>query len=107
MLGFLNKGLRKILGSKSEKDLKKLQPYVNKINDEYKTLSKISDQDLRNKTKYFKEEINKELEQTSEEILNLKKSYKSSGEEIEKKENILNQIDKLKEINETRAQPKS
>ena len=97
MLGFLNKGLRKILGSKSEKDLKKLQPYVNKINDEYKTLSNISDQDLRNKTKYFKEEINKELEQTSEEILNLKKSYNSAGEEIEKKENILNQIDKLKE----------
>ena len=97
MLGFLNKGLRKILGSKSEKDLKKLQPYVNKINNEYNILSKISDQDLRNKTKYFKEEINKELEQTSKEILNLKKSYKSAGEEIEIKENILNQIDKLKE----------
>ena len=61
MLSFLNKGLRKILGSKSEKDLKKLQPYVNKINDEYNLLSKISDQDLRNKTKYFKEKINKEL----------------------------------------------
>ena len=97
MLGFLNKGLRKILGSKSEKDLKKLQPYVNKINNEYNILSKISDQDLRNKTKYFKEEIQKELEQTSKEILNLKKSYKSAGEEIEIKENILNQIDKLKE----------
>jgi len=97
MLSFLNKGLRKILGSKSEKDLKKLQPYVNKINDEYNLLSKISDQDLRNKTKYFKEKINKELEQTSEEILNLKKSYKSAGEEIEIKENILNEIDKLKE----------
>ena len=97
MLGFLNKGLRKILGSKSEKDLRKLQPYVNKINDEYNALSKISDQDLRNKTKYFKEEINKELEQTSKEILNLKKSYKSAGEEIEIKENILNQIDKLEE----------
>ena len=97
MLSFLNKGLRKILGSKSEKDLKKLQPYVNKINNEYNVLSKISDQDLRNKTKYFKEEINKELEQTSKEILNLKKSYKSAGEEIEIKENILNQIDKLKE----------
>ena len=97
MLSFLNKGLRKILGSKSEKDLKKLQPYVNKINNEYNILSKISDQDLRNKTKYFKEEIQKELEQTSKEILNLKKSYKSAGEEIEIKENILNQIDKLKE----------
>ena len=97
MLGFLNKGLRKILGSKSEKDLKKLQPYVNKINNEYNILSKISDQDLRNKTKYFKEEIQKELEKTSKEILNLKKSYKSAGEEIEIKENILNQIDKLKE----------
>jgi len=97
MLSFLNKGLRKILGSKSEKDLKKLQPYVNKINNEYNILSKISDQDLRNKTKYFKEKINKELEQTSEEILNLKKSYKSAGEEIEIKENILNEIDKLKE----------
>ena len=42
MLGFLNKGLRKILGSKSEKDLKKLQPYVNKINNEYNVLADLN-----------------------------------------------------------------
>ena len=69
MLGFLNKGLRKILGSKSEKDLKKLQPYVNKINNEYNVLSKISDQDLRNKTKYFKEEIQKKLTDVESQVI--------------------------------------
>ena len=57
MLGFLSKGLKKILGSKSDKDLKELYPYIKKINDEFDMLSEISDQELRNKTKYFKDLI--------------------------------------------------
>ena len=97
MLGFLSKGLKKILGSKSDKDLKELYPYIKKINDEFDMLSEISDQELRNKTKYFKDLINSALDISSKEIELLKKDYKSTEEDIDKKENILKEIDKLNE----------
>ena len=97
MLGFLSKGLKKILGSKSDKDLKELYPYIKKINDEFDMLSEISDQELRNKTKYFKDLINSALNISSKEIELLKKDYKSTEEDIDKKENILKEIDKLNE----------
>ena len=97
MLGFLSKGLKKILGSKTDKDLKELYPYIKKINDEFDMLSEISDQELRNKTKYFKDLIHKALEFTLKEIESLKEAYKSTEEDIDKKEDILKKIDKLNE----------
>ena len=57
MLGFLGKGIKKIFGTKSDKDLKLLYPYVEKINNEFGKLSSISDQELRAKTSLFKERI--------------------------------------------------
>jgi|TARA_B110000881_G_scaffold219932_1_gene243259 preprotein translocase subunit SecA len=97
MLGFLSKGLKKILGSKTDKDLKELYPYIKKINDEFDMLSEISDQELRNKTKYFKDLIHKALELSLKEIESLKEAYKSTEENIDKKEDILKKIDKLNE----------
>ena len=97
MLGFLSKGLKKILGSKTDKDLKELYPYIKKINDEFDMLLDISDQELRNKTKYFKDLINSALDPSSKEIESLKEDYKSTEEAIDKKENILKEIDKLNE----------
>ena len=97
MLGFLSKGLKKILGSKTDKDLKELYPYIKKINDEFDMLLDISDQGLRNTTKYFKNLINSALDPSSKEIESLKEDYKSTEEAIDKKENILKEIDKLNE----------
>ena len=53
MFGFL----KKILGSKSDKDLKEIYPLVDKINSEYGKLNTISDEDLRSKTEEFKLKI--------------------------------------------------
>ena len=57
MFGFL----KKILGSKSDKDLKGLYPLVDKINSEFDLLSSLSDDELRGKTKLFKEQITNNL----------------------------------------------
>ena len=46
MLGLLGKGIKKIFGTKSDKDLKLLYPYVDKINSEFDKLSSISDDSL-------------------------------------------------------------
>ena len=72
MFGFF----KKILGSKSDKDLKDLYPLVEKINSEFDLLSSLSDEDLRNKTDLFKKQINDNLKDTNSEIKDLKKKYK-------------------------------
>ncbi len=50
--------LSKIFGS-NERELKKLRPIVEKINDWESNISKLSDKDLKNKTEYFKQELEK------------------------------------------------
>tara|TARA_Y100001970_G_scaffold284155_1_gene400901 strand:- start:1077 stop:4154 length:3078 start_codon:yes stop_codon:yes gene_type:complete len=39
--------VKKVFGSKSEKDLKRLYPYIDLINDKYESLSDLSDQELK------------------------------------------------------------
>ena len=91
MFGFL----KKILGSKSDKDLKEIYPLVDKINSEYDKLNTISDEDLRSKTEEFKLKIKNSLIETEEEINNLKINYENSEGTLDEKEEILNSIDKI------------
>ena len=72
MFGFL----KKILGSKSDKDLKGLYPLVDKINSEFDLLSSLSDDELRGKTKLFKEQITNNLKDTNSKVQDLRIKYK-------------------------------
>ena len=72
MLGLLGKGIKKLFGTKSDKDLKLLYPYVDKINSEFNKLSSISDQELRDKTVSFKEKISANTKKVSDQIKSLK-----------------------------------
>jgi len=97
MLGFLGKGIKKIFGTKSDKDLKLLYPYVEKINNEFGKLSSISDQELRAKTSLFKERIIKATKSLSDQIESLKEQYSQEIEQnISVKEQLLEQIDELR-----------
>jgi len=55
MLNFI---LKKIFGTKTERDIKKLQPYVSAVNEIEPQIQKLSDQQLREKTKDFKVKLN-------------------------------------------------
>src|SRR5688500_9750641 len=59
MLGFITKMFG---GSKSEKDVKLLQPIVQKVNAEFIALQSLSNDELRGKTIEFKERISKHLQ---------------------------------------------
>ncbi|MCL4133771.1 UNVERIFIED_CONTAM: hypothetical protein GTU68_034141 [Idotea baltica] len=50
MAGFFNKLVGKFFGDKNEQDVKEVEPYVQKINDEYVKLSGLSNDELRAKT---------------------------------------------------------
>jgi len=49
----------KVIGTKSERDLKKLQPMVHKINALEKEISPLSDEQLKNKTTEFRQRLEK------------------------------------------------
>lgn len=51
--------LKKIFGTKNERELKKLQPIVSRINELERAVSELSDEELKAKTPEFKERIDK------------------------------------------------
>ena len=49
--------IKKLFGDKHEKDLKVLWPIVAEINSHYETIKNLTDDELINKTKEFKEKM--------------------------------------------------
>lgn len=98
MLDIFTKGIAKLFGNKSERDVKEVQPYVAKINAEYDKLADISDDALRGKTVEIKEKIDKGLQTIDGQIAGLHQKVEEQPDlDINEKEDIFNQIDKLEE----------
>ena len=68
MLGFLSKLFG---GSKSEKDVQKLTPIVEKTNQFFQQYQSLTNDQLRNKTQEFRERIKAHLAAIDEEIAKL------------------------------------
>ncbi|MCU0345097.1 MAG: preprotein translocase subunit SecA, partial [Ignavibacterium sp.] len=64
--------IKKIFGDKHEKDLKVLWPIVDEINSHYENIKNLTDDELVNKTKEFKEKIQAHTEETRKNIDELK-----------------------------------
>ena len=100
MFGSIVNSIKKIIGNKSEKDIKAINYLVEAINEEFDKLSSVSNDDLRQKTIDFKKQIQDSVSSQKEEIKNLK-SQAEDGENVSvlEKEKLYDQIDKLeKEI---------
>jgi len=66
------KFLSKLFGSKSERDIKGIQPVVDQIKAEYEKLSNLTNDELRAKTVDFKERIKNYLADIDQAIDNLR-----------------------------------
>ena len=91
MLGFL----AKVFGSKSERDIKSIQPLVVKINEEYAKLSSISNDELRAKTTEFKSRIATFLTDIDGKIAALKADAESDELDLHQKTALYDQVDAL------------
>ncbi|MCJ8211882.1 preprotein translocase subunit SecA [Mucilaginibacter sp. RS28] len=92
MLGFISK----LFGNKSERDLKSIQPLVEKIKAEFAKLENISHDDLRAKTADFKERIKQGLAGIDSEIASAREQVESNPDmDVNQKVEIYSQIDKL------------
>lgn len=94
MFGFLSKIFG---GSKSEKDTKKLQPVIEKVNGYFAQYQSLSNDELRNKTQEFRQRIKEHLTKIDEEINALnEKADTLSHDALIEKDNIYKQVDELK-----------
>ncbi len=96
MINSITKAVTKLFGTKSERDIKELMPYVIKTNAEFATLRNLSDEQLRQQTADLKAIIQKNLAKIDAEISDLKLEVEANQEmSVDAKETIFNQIDKL------------
>ena len=95
-MGF-NEFLSSIFGNKSTRDMKEIQPWVDKVKAAYPEIDKLDNDALRAKTEELKAYIRNSAATQRAKVDELKASVETT--ELEDRENLFNQIDKLeKEI---------
>ncbi len=98
MFEFFSKGIAKIFGTKSERDLKELSPFVGRINAEFEKLSSITDEELRGRTTTLRAFIDDQLKHIDDELVQLHQQIDDDPDlDINEKEALFGRIDKLEE----------
>ncbi len=88
----------KVFGTKSDRDIKDALPIVDQINDYFKQLEALTDNQLREKTNEFKQIIADKLSQIDGQISQLNQRIEANPNlDIHEKEEIFNEVDKLEE----------
>ena len=95
-MSFINNVLKVFVGDKAKKDVKALQPLVDKILDFEKSLATLDHDGLRAKTETFKTQINEATAPLQKEIESLQELVINESD-IDKNEDTYNKIDALKE----------
>src|SRR5690606_7540390 len=93
---FLNTVLKLFVGDKSQQDVKALSPLVAQIKDAEKTLQDLTHDQLRAKTQAFKQTLAEAVKDLEAQIADLQAEADAS-EDIDRKEDIYQEIDKLKD----------
>ena len=86
---------KKMLGNKSQRDIKTINPLVDQALVVWDEITKLSNDELRAKTFGFKERISAFLADKEKEIAELKVQLASDDIEIDEKEKLYNVLDKL------------
>ncbi len=94
----IGKALKILFGTKSDRDIKDVMPYVEKAKVEYAKLHSITDDELRQHTQAIRDQIKESLSTIDAEIAELHKNIDENPElDIHEKEKVFNGIDKLEE----------
>lgn len=86
--------ITKLFGTRSSRELKKLQPYVAKVNKHFEEFKKLSNENLRNQTKDLKKYIKIQLKEIQDQIDETKTKAEATSD-IDIKSELFDKIDKL------------
>ena len=90
-----NKILQSLFGNKSTRDMKLIQPIVEKVKAEYPKMNALSNDELRAKTKEIQKYVQEYAKEEKTKIAELKAKIEDTP--IDEREGIFNQIDKLEQ----------
>ncbi|MDD6553756.1 MAG: preprotein translocase subunit SecA [Prevotellaceae bacterium] len=88
-----NKFLKSLFGDKSTRDMKLIQPIVQKVKDAYPEIQKLSNDELRAKTKEIQKYVQDAGKENRDKIAELRAKIEETP--IDERESIFNEIDKL------------
>jgi len=88
-----NNFLKSLFGDKSNRDMKLIQPIVEKVKAVYPEIQKLSNDELRAKTKELQQYVQDSAKEQKQQIAELKAKIENTP--IDEREDIFNQIDKL------------
>ena len=95
--------ITKLFGNKAQKDMRAIQPVVDQIKAKYEEIDALSNDELRARSWALMDKLQQAVSHQKSEISRLKASIEDT--EIEKREKIYNEVDKLeKEIKEVYEQ---
>lgn len=89
----LNDFISKIFGNKAQRDLNEINPVVRKVKEAYVEIEKLSNDELRNRTKELEKRIQEYVAGEKAQIADLKAGIEAV--ELDKREAVWNQVDKL------------
>lgn len=95
-MSLINSVLKVFVGDKSQKDVKALQPLVEKIKEFERQFESLDHDGLRQKTADFKAKIKADCQDLTDKIEQFEEEVQNSTD-IDKNEDLYTQIDKLKE----------
>ncbi|WP_080059061.1 preprotein translocase subunit SecA [Spirosoma aerolatum] len=87
--------IAKLFGTKSQRDIKELLPYVEKVNAEFVRLKDLSNDELRQVSASLKAQITDELADIDNQLTELKEQAGHPEIDVNEKEQLFNRIDKL------------
>ena len=88
-----NKFLQSLFGNKSSKDMKLIQPLVEKVKEAYPEIKALSNDELRTRTKQLQQYVQDSANEEKAKIAELKAKIEDTP--IDERESIFNAIDKL------------
>lgn len=88
--------LTKLFGSKADRDLKELKPYLEKTLTAYENIKDLTTDELRSKTKQFRSQIASAIEKEESRIAEIKEYLDTHYDiDIEEKENLYKEMESL------------
>jgi len=96
-MSLINSVLRKIFGTKSEKDIKAVLPLVHKINEIFETLKNLSNEQLRERSASLRAQINASVLQDRQKLEELKQNAEKPEIDFEQKSKLYKEIEELEE----------
>lgn len=94
-MGF-NDILKKLFGNKSQRDLREIQPYVDRILAEYAKIESLDNDELRRRVTDIKEHIQESVAPEKARIAEIKANIESV--EYDERENMWEEVDKIEKI---------